>query len=245
MKPRLILAIRGDSQFSELLRKSGFKVENLELIRTEPLADQSEFRARLQRLSEYDGLFLTSPAAADVFAKEVSAGTKFEGKIFALGERARNVLQDAGFEIACDDTANTSEEMIESLDPLEFAGKKLLFVRGNRSMRTVVERLDGRAVVEEVVVYETRRLEPDEDTLLDLRSRLSGGEIDWICFFSPSGVDAFCEFFIAKKVKAKIATIGETTAKKIKDAGLAVNLISTKATAEAFAKELSEQIKKS
>ena len=239
MKPTVILVIRRDDGFSELLRERGFEVENLELISAEPFEDQAELNARLKHLNEYDGLFFTSPVAAKVF---VTAEKSFKGKIFALGQRAKNVLESAGFDVVFNETANTAAEMMANLDLEELAGKKLLFIRGNKSMRTVVELLDGKADVDEVVVYETRTVTPDEARLRDLRPRLNEGEIDWVCFFSPSGVNAFCDIF--EKPGSKIAAIGETTAKKLTDAGLTADLISTKATAEAFADELTEVIKK-
>jgi uroporphyrinogen-III synthase len=242
MKPTVILVIRRDDRFSELLRARGFQVENLELIRTEPLEDQSVLRQRLEHLSDYDGLFFTSPAAAEVFINE-SRGERFNGKIFALGQRARNVLQNGGYEVYHDDAANTSEELIDHIDSAEIADKKLLFVRGDKSMRTVVERLNGSAKIDEVVVYYTKRLRPDDKTLHKLRPRLGLGDIHWVCFFSPSGVENFCRLFDVEEVRAKVAAIGETTAEQIRSSRLPLSLVPTKASSEDFARQLSEYIK--
>ena len=239
MKPTVVLVVRRDDHFSELLRESGVEVQNLELISAEPLANQAKLNARLEHLNEYDGLFFTSPVAAEVF---VAAEKSFDGKIFALGRRARSVLESAGFDVVFIEAANTSAEMMGNLDLREWTGKKLLFIRGNKSMRTVVELMHGRAEVDEVVVYETKVVRPDEATLRDLRSRFKAGRIDWVCFFSPSGVGAFCDIF--ESPLPKIAAIGETTAKQLADAGLTADLISTRATAETFAEELAKVIKK-
>jgi len=242
MKPTVILVVRRDDRFSELLREGGSQVENLELIATEPLEDQSELRQKLEHLNDYDGLFFTSPVAAEVFINE-SDGKHFEGKAFALGERARSVLANAGFRVVYHDAANTSEELIEHLDPDELVGKRLLFVRGDKSMRTVAERLTGSAKIEEVVVYYTKRLRPDDQRLRELRSRLSRGDIDWVCFFSPSAVENFSRFFDVEELRAKGAAIGETTGEQMRSSRLPVSLISTKATSEDFAQQLSEYIK--
>jgi len=239
MKPAFVLVVRRDDRFSELLRESGFEAHNLELISAEPLDDQTELNARLEHLNEYDGLFFTSPLAAEVF---VAAEKGFDGKIFALGWRAKNVLESAGFDVVFIEAANTAAEMMGNLDLRELTGKRLLFIRGNKSMRTVVELMDGKAAVDEVVVYETKTMEPNEATLRELRSRFQAGRIDWVCFFSPSGVEAFCDIF--EKPLSKMAAIGETTAKTLAGAGLTADLISTEATAETFADELTKVIKK-
>ena len=237
-----ILVTRGDGRFSEILREHGHEVENLEMIRTEPLEDQSELRRRLEHLNEFDALFFTSPAAAEVFVSE-GGEKRFAGKIYALGERSRDVLENAGLRVVYDEAANTSEELIDHLDLAEFAGKKVLFVRGDKSMRTIVERLNGSATVDEVVVYYTKRLKPDDDKLRELRSRLYKGEIECICFFSPSAVENFCRFFDVEDIRAKVAAIGATTADQIRSSRLPVNLIAAKATSDAFANELLEHTK--
>lgn len=238
MKQPAILVIRQYDRFSEALERDGFEVVNLELIRTEPLGEA----AMPHRLNIYDGLFFTSPAAADVF---INSGREFFGSVYVLGERSKKILDAAGIKNIYRESANTAGELIGSFDPAEFAGKRLLYLCGDRSMRAIPRLLANTADVDEAVVYRTVSLSPDAETVREIGHRLDSGEIGWICFFSPSGVEGFVGSFVSGGEKnAKAAAIGETTAKAAEAAGLNVKLVSSRANGEIFAKELSEHIKR-
>lgn len=244
MKPPVVLVVRPDDHFSALLRSNGCEVLNLELITTIPLADLSALDEVSGRINEYDGLFFTSPVSAKVFVERLkAAGKPFFGKVYVLGGRAKRILDDAGFNVVFVEDANTAEELIGSFDEAEFAGTKLLFLRGDKSMGTISKLLAGKAVVHEVIVYETKHACPDDRTVRSVRKRLSDGEIEWICFFSPSAVDTFCRLFTPQIMKsAKTAAIGETTGLMARDRNMRVEFISKEATAEGFAAGLIGQI---
>lgn len=245
MKPPVILVIRSDDRFSSLLRNKGCEVLNLQLVATEPSGDLNELYKKLARIEDYDGLFFTSPAAAEVFAEQLIAkGRIFTGPVYALGDRAKKVLESSGFDVIYPENANTAEELIGSFDPSQFAGKTLLFVRGDKSLRAIPELLKDKAKVDQVVVYQTREIQPDEDTVRAIKEQLESGKIDWICFFSPSGVESFRKLFasdVTKNVTA--ATIGDATARKAQELRLNVEFISQRATAEDFAAGLIGHIK--
>lgn len=246
MKAPAVLVIRKDDPFSALLRKSGCRVLSLELTKTEPVEDLSEMHARFEQFGKYDGLFFTSPTAAEVFkaqAADVSLG--FRGKVYVLGGRARRVLEDTGLDLVYRSSANTAEELLETLSETEFAGKRFLFVRGDKSLRTIPEILNGKAAIDEVIVYRTVETRTDESVVESLNEQFEKGEIDWVCFFSPSGVESFRKLFGANINKAiNIAVIGTTTAKKAMEAGLKPQFVSQRANAEDFAVEFIEHIKK-
>ena len=245
MKPPVILVLRGDDAFSVKLRENGFEVLNLELIKPEPLDDLGELRERLAELDNFDGLFFTSPVAATIFVDESNRlGQQFFGKIYVLGERTKTIFENAGEKVEYGIDTNTAEEMIESFGEAEFAGKRLLFVRGDKSMRTIPELLDGKASVEELVVYRTVENPHAEEVTADIRTRLDDNEIDWVCFFSPSAVETFVKAFERIDFDGiKMAAIGQTTARRAKEAGLKVEFISNRASAEIFAAGLMGYIK--
>jgi len=242
MKPSAILVIRGDDEFSSRLRDAGFEVVNLELITTRPVDDLSALRSKLARLSEYDGLFFTSPVAAEVFVRERNAVNGFHGSVYALGRRAKDVLEAAGLKVKTTDTANTAEELVDSFDKSEFSGKKFLFVRGEKSMRTIAERLGSRGTVDEVVVYTTEPASVDKQLLASLKSRMANGDLSWLCFFSPSGVERFTEIFGAANV-IPVAGIGKTTADAAMQFGFDIKYISPRSSSEDFAEGLIKHIK--
>ena len=245
MKPPVILVLRDDERFSSLLWESGCEVISLKLIETVPVDVQGELKTTLAHIEDYDGLFFTSPAAAEVFVRELKAvGTRPRGKIYVLGERTKGVFENAGVDVVSRSSANTAYELIESFDISEFAGKRLLFVRGDKSMRTIPELLGGVATVDEVVAYKSVEKLPDENTIATLKARFHNGEIDWICFFSPSGVDSFRNYFELEDVgRPKVAVIGDTTAGRVRETGIGVDFISHRATADDFAAGLIEHIK--
>jgi uroporphyrinogen-III synthase len=240
MKPTVVLVIRRDDVFSASLRSVGFEVLNLELIKTSPAVDLSGLQNAVAAIGSYDGLFFTSPVAAEVFVQQAElAGVRFEGKIYVLGERAKAVFENVGYDVVYQKRANTAEEMIESFGEEEFAGKRLLFVRGDKSLRVIPNMLAGKATVDEIVVYETNDIRPDDETVKTIGRRLSGGEIEWICFFSPSGVQSFRKLFAPETfATVRIAAIGETTAREAANSGLNLGFVSRHASGADFAEGL-------
>lgn len=236
-----VLVIRKDDQFSQILRESGLDVINLELIKTQPVADLAALREKLGRLSNYDGLFFTSQASAEVFAEQYAGRDDFTGPVYVLGERARKILESARLNVVFRDSANTIDELLSSFENSEFDGKTFLFLRGDKSMRTIPDFLNGRAGVDEVIVYETKPMQPDESTVAEIAARIKKGEVDWVCFFSPSGIDQFQNLF-GNDSPIKVAAIGTTTAQKAESCGFSVQFISDRSTAMDFAKGVIERI---
>lgn len=245
MKRGAILVIRPDGRFSGVLRKSGCEVINLELITTKAVDDQSELAETIKKIDRYDGIFLTSPAAAEIFLGHLAReGKDFLGKAYVLGERSNDVLYGSGLNVIFGPDANTAQELIASLGQAEFAGKNLLFIRGDRSVRTIPEMLRHVARVDELVVYTTVELSPDDSLIENVRAKLKANGIDWVCFFSPSGVDSFLARFGGENLeRVRAAAVGVTTARRAKEVGLSVAFISARSNAEDFAAGFAALIK--
>ena len=238
-----ILVIRKDDRFSTSLREAGFNVVNIELIETRPLEDLSELRDKLAKLSEYDGLFFTSPIAAEIFVNERNGSNGFYGGVYALGGRAAAVLKSAGLEVRSPLTANSAEEMLSGISRDELQGKRFLFVCGDKSLRTIPNTLSDIAVVDEVAVYKTEPTVIYDETIHSFRSRLVNGDFELACFFSPSGVLRFAELFGDAAQNVNSAVIGSTTADAATQAGLKIKFISPRSNADDFARGLIEHIK--
>lgn len=237
MKSSSILVIRRDDLLSSTLRENGCKVINLELIKTKPVENLIELDERLPRINVYDGIFLTSPVAAGIFVERLREnGTSYDGKVYALGERTRALVEKAGLNVVFCEAANTAEELIRAFDAVEFEDKKFLFIRGSKSVRTVPEMLGAVAAVDEIEVYRMINNPVEEAVLSNVTALLERREIDWICFFSPSGIARFTHLFETNNTK--VAVIGKTTAAAARDAGLNVNLVSPRADAREFALSL-------
>ena len=237
-----VLVIREDGRFSETLRERGFEAVNLPLIRTEPANDLTGLEEKLDRVNEYDGLIFTSSAAAEVFLGRLGTERSFGGKVYVLGNRTAACFDGTGLRVVTAEEANTAEELIEALGKDEFLGKKLLFVRGEKSLRTIPEMLADAAEVDEAVVYKTVNLRPDPETKNIIENEIESEEISWACFFSPSGVGAFNEIF-GPVPSLRIAVIGTTTAAAAKKAGMTPEYISPGSSAAKYAAGLAEYIK--
>jgi uroporphyrinogen-III synthase len=243
MNSPTVLVIQADGAFSQFLREAGCRVLNLELVRATPIEDLSDFAAMLERIDEYDGLLITSPVAAKVLVDNLK-GRDLNLKVYVLGERSRDVLNAAGLNVVYRSSANTASNLLEELGRGEFAGKKLLFISGDRSMRTIPQLLSENARIDEVVVYKTIDVRPDENELERILTQLTDGVIHWVCFFSPSAVESFLKAIGDHSIgRAHVATIGETTEKRARAAGLPVNFVSPRAAAKDFAGSLMEYIK--
>lgn len=243
-KSSLILVVREFDKFSALLKENGFEVINFRAIETLPIEDLSALEKKLETIEKYDGLFFTSPKAAEVFlASFRNKKLGFCGKIYVLGNRTKLLFKTANFEIVFRENANTAEEFINSFDKSEFAGKNFLFPRGDKSLRAIPKLLETVAKVDEIIVYRTVESSIDENVIREIREKLRGGGINWICFFSPSGIESFMKKLDDVSLnEAKIAAIGATTAKKAAE-NLKVDFISPKASAEDFAFGLIDYIK--
>lgn len=246
MKKPLILVVREFDKFSSLLTENGFEVINFPAIQTLPIEDFSELEEKIDNLNQYDGLFFTSPKAAEVFLKNVeNRKNDFRGKVYVLGNRTKVSFENKSFEIVFRADANTAEEFINSFDESEFAGKRFLFLRGSKSLRIIPELLDGVVIVDEIIVYRTIENSTSEDLIGKIREKFDKQKISWICFFSPSGIESFIKTFSELSLeKIKIAAIGATTAKKAAENNLKVEFVSPKASAEYFAIKLIEHLDK-
>jgi uroporphyrinogen-III synthase len=242
----VVLVLRRHDGFSEILEKSGITVINLELIRTEPLDDQTELSTALNGPVRYDGFFVTSSAAAHVLLDRLrELDCEHTGMIYVLGERSRKILQDGGINVEFCPSANSAQELITEFGEAEFAGKRFCFVRGDRSMRTIPHLLKNIAAVDEIVVYRTIEAAPEPTAVGSVKSGLERGRFDWACFFSPSGVDAFEKLFGRQSAGAfKAAVIGETTAERAREIDLDVAFLSPRSNAGAFAESFVEQVAK-
>lgn len=237
---RSVLVAREFDDFSRILADSGFAVINCPVIETTELYDLADVEKRIKHLAEYDAAFFTSPRSAEIFLEKWRAlGGPLPRKIYALGNRTRNIFEIAGIDVVFDEKARTAAEMIASIPNAEIAGRRFLFVRGRKSMRTIPELLSPRALVDEWVVYDTRAIDIPSEIRLKIEHEAEAGNLAAVCFFSPSGAESFfAQINVQSLVGVQIAAIGETTAKYLDSRGIRVGLISEAPEAPSFARQL-------
>lgn len=242
---KTILVVREYDDFSRILERENFEIINIPLIETKTIADLSDFETKLENIADYDGVFLTSRHATEIFrTKLFEKKLNYSGKIYVLGKRSYEILKEENLNLVFFEAANSASEMMESIAPEQLKGKKFLFVRGEKSLRIVPEFLSKKASAEETIVYETREIVIESATQNTLRKKFRVGEIACVCFFSPSAAKSFLKQFGAPILhQTLIATIGKTTADCFERRNIKVDFVSPQATAETFAENLSKHLK--
>ena len=237
----VILALREESEFSRELRDQGFEVLNLPMIETRRLSDLSQLRQHLAEIERFDHIFLTSRASAGVLADELNPELLSKlPPVHVLGEKAREILEKHGVTVKYKESANTANGLLDMIGESTFAGTSILFIRGEMSMQTIPQRLGAVAKVEEAVVYETVDAPiGNEEAVV----RLFSGDVDWLCFFSPSAVESFKRRnFPNGGNRPRAAVIGDTTAQSAHSLGYVVDFVSERASAVDFARGLARHI---
>ena len=234
-----VLVVRTFDNFSRILTENGFSVINCPTIETVPHENLSGLGAKIF-VENYDGIFLTSRRATEIFCRElIDKNIKYGGKIYILGQSSFELLKDKNLDLFFTDAANTAQEMLNSIPLQDLESKRFLFVRGEKSLRTVPEFLEKTATVDEIIVYKTLKIAVENNQIKKLEVKSKNREIICACFFSPSGAESFLEQFSACFFhQIKIAAIGKTTADFFAKQNLEIDFTPTKANSEDFAFEL-------
>jgi uroporphyrinogen-III synthase len=241
-----ILVIREPDLFSSILIEQGSTVINFPTIKIETLDDFIELDKVLTELETFDGVFITSPNAAQPFLERLKQKqVQFGGKFYILGNRTDELLTSFDCQRFFSDEIKTASELLNAIPESELKGKKFLILRGNRSLRVIPEKLKNIAEVREVVVYKTLAPPDVEKQADEIKRKLRVRKIVAVCFFSPSGVDGFLEIFTDfSQNDTKVAVIGQTTARYAEEKQLRVDFVSSKPTAETYALELTSYLRK-
>lgn len=243
---KAILVIRRFDEFSRILSENNFQVINLPLIETTPLEDLSEFEKKLDALDEYDGIFITSSAAAKIFAEELAKrNTDYKGKIYVVGGKSFEILRKLNFDLIYKNEVNTAAELLEMIPQENLSGKRNLFIRGERSLNIVPDFLANFGEVDETIVYRNKEIALKTDKIKAIREKFKNVRIEFVCFFSPSAGESFIKQ-LGKEIlhQTRIAAIGKTTAEYFQKQNLSVDFVSPKTAAQTFAESLCEHLKK-
>jgi uroporphyrinogen III methyltransferase / synthase len=125
------------------------------------------------------------------------------------------------------------------------SGKRIVVTRTRKQAGALSSRL--RELGADVFEMPTIRIEPPTDLHEFAELVQDAHTYDWIVFTSPNGVDAFFEIFYklyddAREIGgAKIAAIGPTTAQRLRDFHLHVDLQPEEFVAEAIVREFQKQ----
>ena len=213
--------------FVARLRAAGAIPVELPAIRIAPPTDLRPLDAALARLARYQWLIFTSANGVLYFwrrwaAKNIGWPPGRPLRIAAIGPATRAALRQHGLTSHFMPAEQTAEALATTLPAVE--GSHILFPTSDIARPTLAAGLRARgAVVEQVVVYQTRPAAPPPD----LQARLAG--VDVLTFTSSSTVENFIAMLRAGQgaklpESVVIACIGPKTARTARHLGLRVDI---------------------
>lgn len=237
-------------EFGAALRRLGLEPIFLPTIEvTGPESWEACDRA-IAQLPIYTDLIFTSANGVRFFLDRcqrfLDVGVLAEKTCHAVGLKTRQALESYGLSVRALPEQATARHLAEQLasDP-QSAQKRFLFPHGDLSDDAWVHELMARGLtIDPVIVYRTVKADVAPEDRDAVGQMLDRGEIAVVSFFSPSAVKHFLDLFpdFACSPTARVAVIGDTTARACQAAGLTVSIRAGKtgdqATAEALARSI-------
>lgn len=221
-RPLVVLLRSGDEDdpYEGAFSEQGFDVRSIPVLDFERV-NLDRLRDILGRPEEYSGLVLTSPRAVDAlreaFDRDSAAHERWRSKpVFVVGPRTADGVRMLGLD-PVGETSGSAEALARRILS-EPAKHRLLFLSGNRRRELLPSTLrDAGMSFAELCVYETH-----------LRREINwpaDRTVDWVVFFSPSGIEAVERADPNLLEAVNVAAIGETTASALHDRGIEVDAV--------------------
>lgn len=223
-------------RLGDLLEARGARVIFFPTIEIGPPDSWNACDAAISGIKSYDLVVWTSANAVRMFCSRVIqlGGTPddLDGlQMVAVGRATQDALKAFGRTAEIFDDVRESEDLIRHLN---VENRRVLFPRGDRAMNRLPELLRRRGNhVTEVIVYRTQKaFLPNADKLRD-----NVAKADVVTFFSPSSFESFLDFH-RPAVPTILAAVGPTTARRIREAGYACEIVSEKPDVESMVRTL-------
>lgn len=199
----------------------------------------------MEQFNEFGGCILSSKNSVIALQKalqKISNSENFErvysswnSKIWAIvGEKTAKILKNS----FCPSNliiGNNAKDLMEKLsDNHLFKSSKLLFLTGSKTLPIIPDTLNSYDIEFQSILCYKSKIKHQNLNLIQ--------HFDWVCFFSPSGVDAIL-YDNNHQYNEKnwlenccIASIGKTTEKKLLENGITVHSTAEKPNAESLSK---------
>ncbi|HEY2334946.1 MAG TPA: uroporphyrinogen-III C-methyltransferase [Solirubrobacterales bacterium] len=225
---RRVVVTRARAQASGLaatLRDLGAEVVELPAIRIEPRIEVDEVRQAVAAIGDYSLICLTSPNGVRLLFEALrkaglDARALANATVAAIGPGTARALARHGISADIVPERFVAESLVEALDEIEVAGKRVLVARPADARDVIPERLSDRgAEVDVVPLYETVREEPSPEAVEAAQSA------DYVTFTSSSTVRNLTEALGDRfPSAARIVSIGPVTSDAARTAGLEVHV---------------------
>ena len=201
-------------------------------------------------LSQFDGVFFTSPNSVSFFMDHLLRESPGELKnlqslnVWAVGKTTSQDLDAFGVTTQPVPKISDAVTLMEEISGDIITGHTFLFIRGSLSLGTVPEVIKKRGgTCSELTVYENHP--PSLEESAKIKRLLEQGDLSCLSFTSPSTAINFFEAMRTTAIPAgvKVAAIGTTTANALKKLGLHTDIIPESFDAPGFAKAIAESLK--
>ncbi|XP_037726539.1 uroporphyrinogen-III synthase [Drosophila subpulchrella] len=207
-----------------------------------------QLRAKLQTPDKYAGIIFTSPRCVEAVAEALSLGELPGGwkmlHNYAVGEVTHNLALSSLDQLFTHGKQTGNARALGEYIVDTFDGSRalpLLLPCGNLATDTLLSKLaENGFSVDACEVYETR-CHPDLGANVERALEVYGESMEFLAFFSPSGVNCAQQYFGSKQIsmdKWKLVAIGPSTRRALESQGLKVYCTAERPTVEHLVKVL-------
>jgi uroporphyrinogen-III synthase len=215
------------STIAEIEKRGGTTVL-FPTIRIVPVQDRAEAENAVANINRYDWMVFTSTNTIECFG-ELSALPASDSpgwKVAAIGDKTAAALKNRGIGVDLVPEVFSAAGLLDAFGGLGVEGKRFLQPCSRIARRELPDGLrELGAFVDQVVVYDTV---PNNNLDADMiRTGIGRGTIDCLTFFSPSAFVYFADIVgsdtvtLLKDRGTPVAVIGPTTARAVRDSGIA------------------------
>lgn len=251
LKPSILLlkekTKNSDDPYETQLAQNGFSCIYIPVLE-HCLINLDELRTILSEKSQnYSGIIVTSKRAVDALSQVWSSlddtikQTWAQNPVYTVGPSTASLVRKLGLSPSGEDSGcalNLGQEIIHRFENRKADEiPRLLFLIGDKRRHELPNMMTNASIVlDELLVYATQ-LRTD---LKDAIQKTVTMRLDWVVLFSPSGSKALDMVIsqLGEASKPRIAAIGNTTSKHLKDRGYSVDAVADKPDATSLCKSV-------
>jgi uroporphyrinogen-III synthase len=214
----------------------GLEVVTMPVTRSEPPEDEGAL-ARAIAAGGYAAIVCASARAAHALA--VARGHTAIGEVWAIGPATAQALEAAGIAAIVPEVRDGAGLARALVAARSVAGTRILVPRAEDGRDDAIEILRAAgAEVEAIAAYRTVACDPDDPAVARGRELLERGAAAACALFAPSQVAALARIVPLTAIATRFIAIGETTARALREAGVAVAAVAESPTPEGMARAL-------
>ncbi len=211
-------------KLSDRLMSLGAEVTVQAAIEISPPHDWARVDVALSRLDEFDWLVFSSTNGVSFLLQRLcllknSATLPTGLKLAAIGPGTAEELEK--FQLHADFVPREyrAEALAQGLAG-DARGKLFLLARASRGRQVLCEQLTAAgAIVEEIVVYQSRDISPENEGITKVAAELAAGGIDWAAVTSSAIARSMVRLYGDNLRRAKLASISPITSDALRELG--------------------------